>query len=90
MSFSSIPSRDKRDANCAAASRFSSKRCSGVLGPPRERDQIEISRTDEFTLGVDAPVRISGDLRNAPGITVEGPAGRLTLPEGVISARRHR
>jgi len=60
-----------------------------VLGPPRAHDQVEISRTDEFTLGVDAPVRISGDLLNTPGITLEGPRGRITLPNGLISARRH-
>lgn len=60
-----------------------------VLGPPRAHDQVEISRTDEFTLGVDAPVRISGDLLNTPGITLEGPRGRVTLPNGLISARRH-
>jgi len=60
-----------------------------LLGPPRERDQVEISRTDEFTLGVDAPVRLSGDLHDSPGITVEGPLGPLTLRSGLISARRH-
>jgi acetate kinase len=60
-----------------------------IMGPPRDRDQIEISRTDEFTLGVDAPVRLSGDLSNTPGITVEGPAGRVTLRAGLISSRRH-
>jgi len=60
-----------------------------VMGPPRERDQVEISRTDEFNLGVDAPVRLSGDLHDSPGITIEGPAGRVTLSSGLISARRH-
>jgi len=60
-----------------------------VLGPPRRHDQVEISRTDEFTLGVDAPVRISGDLLNTPGITLEGTHGRATLANGLISARRH-
>ncbi len=66
-------------------------RLSGVrlMGPPRGHDQIEISRTDEFVLGVDAPVRISGDLANTPGITVEGPKGTATLPSGLITARRH-
>jgi propanediol utilization protein len=59
------------------------------MGPPRSEDQIEISRSDEFTLGIDAPVRVSGDLRNTPGITLEGPAGRATLASGVICARRH-
>ena len=60
-----------------------------VMGPPRPRDQIEISRSDEFTLGVDAPVRLSGDVANTPGVTIEGPAGRVTLANGVICARRH-
>ncbi|PZN28936.1 MAG: acetate/propionate family kinase, partial [Proteobacteria bacterium] len=60
-----------------------------LLGPPRERDQVEISRSDEYVLGVDAPVRLSGDLDNTPGITLEGPAGRVTLERGVICARRH-
>lgn len=60
-----------------------------LLGPPRREDQVEISRTDEFTLGVDAPVRLSGDLANTPGITIEGPAGRVTLPRGLICSRRH-
>jgi acetate kinase len=60
-----------------------------VLGPTRSRNQIEISRTDEFHLGVDAPVRRSGDVANSPGITLEGPAGRVTLREGLICAARH-
>ncbi|MGH8176568.1 MAG: acetate/propionate family kinase [Steroidobacter sp.] len=60
-----------------------------LMGPPRDQDQIEVSRSDEFTLGLDAPVRISGDLANTPGITIEGPTGRFTLASGVICARRH-
>ena len=60
-----------------------------LMGPPRDHDQVEISRSDEFVLGVDAPVRISGDLRNTPGITLEGPAGRTTIASGLICARRH-
>ncbi|HMN45805.1 MAG TPA: acetate/propionate family kinase [Povalibacter sp.] len=60
-----------------------------LMGPPRDHDQVEISRSDEFILGVDAPVRISGDLRNTPGITLESPAGRTTIASGVICARRH-
>lgn len=60
-----------------------------LMGPPREVDQIEISRSDEYVLGVDAPVRISGDLANTPGITVEGPRGRVQLASGLITARRH-
>jgi acetate kinase len=60
-----------------------------VMGPPREHDQIELSRTDDTALGIEAPVRLSGDLTSTPGIVVEGPAGRRSLSSGVISARRH-
>ncbi|HEV8332743.1 MAG TPA: phosphate propanoyltransferase [Steroidobacteraceae bacterium] len=60
-----------------------------VMGPPRSRDQVELSRTDELTLGIEAPVRISGDLDGTPGIVIEGPAGQVALSSGVISARRH-
>lgn len=60
-----------------------------VLGPVRRADQVEISRTDEFFLGIDAPVRDSGDVKGTPGITLVGPAGSVTLAEGVICARRH-
>ncbi len=60
-----------------------------VLGPERKACQVEISRTDEFFLGVDAPVRDSGDVENSPGVTLEGPNGRYTMHEGLICARRH-
>ncbi len=60
-----------------------------ILGPIRSKNQIEISRTDEFALGVDAPVRASGDVTNSPGVIVEGPAGRVELKEGLICAWRH-
>lgn len=60
-----------------------------VLGPARKANQVEISRTDEFFLGVDAPVRDSGDVKGSPGITLVGPKGQVTLKEGVICARRH-
>ncbi len=60
-----------------------------VLGPPRSEDQIEISRTDELVLGLDAPLRLSGDLAHTPGIFIEGPAGRVRLEAGVVRALRH-
>lgn len=60
-----------------------------VLGPTRSVDQVEISATDEFALGLDAPVRASGHVENTPGITLVGPAGSVTLKEGVICAWRH-
>ncbi len=60
-----------------------------VLGPPRAADQVEISRTDQRTLGVDAPLRLSGDLDSTPGIVLEGPKGRVVLAKGVVCALRH-
>ena len=61
-----------------------------VLGPARSLTQVEISRTDEFHLGVDAPVRASGDIANTPGLTLEGPEGRrIDIKQGVICAWRH-
>lgn len=60
-----------------------------VLGPLRSVDQVEVARTDEFRLGVDAPVRDSGKVAGSAPITLEGPEGTVTLSEGLICARRH-
>ncbi|MGG1598352.1 phosphate propanoyltransferase [Paenibacillus naphthalenovorans] len=60
-----------------------------ILGPARSRSQLEISRTDAFTLGIDPPVRESGHIEGTPGIRVIGPAGEVELEEGVIVAARH-
>ncbi|KAF0118698.1 MAG: hypothetical protein FD149_504 [Rhodospirillaceae bacterium] len=60
-----------------------------VLGPPRKETQVEIAMTEQFKLGIHPPVRESGDLRNTPGVTLEGPAGRVTITHGVICAQRH-
>ena len=60
-----------------------------VLGPPRVADQVEISRSDEIHLGLDGPVRLSGDLAGTPGIELEGPFGRVSLSQGVVCAARH-
>ena len=61
-----------------------------ILGPLRPKDQVEISKTDEFFLGIDAPVRESGKTEGSPGITLIGKDGAtITIPEGVIVAWRH-
>jgi acetate kinase len=60
-----------------------------ILGPERAKTQVEIARTEEFKLGIDAPIRSSGDHKGSPGIILEGPAGKVELPEGVICAMRH-
>ncbi len=60
-----------------------------ILGPVRPKNQIEISRTDEFFLGIDAPIRESGKVENSPGCIVIGPKGKIQLTDGVICAWRH-
>ncbi|MBM4362375.1 MAG: acetate/propionate family kinase [Deltaproteobacteria bacterium] len=60
-----------------------------ILGPFRKKNQVEVSRTDEFKLGVDAPIRDSGNVAGSAPITLEGPAGTLRLEEGLICAHRH-
>lgn len=60
-----------------------------ILGPLRSQTQVEISRTDGFTLGVRPPVRQSGDIAGSAGITIVGPVGAITIKEGVIIAQRH-
>ncbi len=59
-----------------------------ILGPLRSRTQIEISRTDSFALGIDAPVRQSGALDGTPTIRLNGPAGSFDT-DGLIIAARH-
>lgn len=60
-----------------------------VLGPVRKNSQVEISRTDSFTLKVKPPVRESGDISGSAPITIVGPRGIVTLNEGCIIANRH-
>lgn len=60
-----------------------------IIGPIRNKTQIEISRTDSFALGVKAPLRESGNLPGTPGCVLVGPKGTVILDEGVIIAERH-
>lgn len=60
-----------------------------VLGPVRNYTQVEISKTDAFTLGLNPPVRESGDIKNSEKITIIGPVGEVDLIEGCIIATRH-
>ena len=60
-----------------------------VLGPEREDAQVEISLTDGRVLGVQPPVRLSGDVKDSPGAVLKGPLGQVILPQGVIAAQRH-
>lgn len=60
-----------------------------VLGPVRKNTQVEISRTDTFTLKVSPPVRPSGDIKGSASLVLVGPKGTVYLKEGVIIANRH-
>ena len=60
-----------------------------VLGPERKEGQVEISLTDGRVLGIEPPIRQSGDIQNTPGISLLGPKGRVDLSRGLIAAQRH-
>ena len=58
------------------------------MGPCRKANQIEISETESFHLGVDAPVRLSGKTEETPLVTLVGPVASIQS-SGVIIAQRH-
>jgi putative phosphotransacetylase len=60
-----------------------------ILGPVRRATQIEVSLTDARTLGVNPPVRESGDVAGSAPIKLVGPKGEIQLTEGCIAAKRH-
>lgn len=60
-----------------------------ILGPVRKQTQVEISKADSYVLGIDCPVKESGDLTGTPGLVLRGPQGEVTLSQGVIVALRH-
>lgn len=60
-----------------------------VLGPERKEGQVEITLTDGKHLGIDPPIRLSGDTRDTPGAVLVGAMGQVQLPSGVIAAKRH-
>lgn len=60
-----------------------------VLGPFRNYTQVEISKTDAFKLGINPPVRESGDIKESVGLKLIGPNGSIDLNEGCIIATRH-
>ncbi len=60
-----------------------------ILGPCRDHSQIELAFTDAVALGLDIPVRKSGDHRDSPGCWMMGPAGMIRLERGVIRHERH-
>ncbi len=60
-----------------------------ILGPVRPETQIEVAKTDARALGIDAPLRMSGDLEGTPGCKIIGPKGEIEVQKGVIVAKRH-
>ncbi len=60
-----------------------------ILGPERKQTQVEISASDARAIGVTAPVRESGDLKDSGACRIVGPKGEIEISEGVIIAKRH-
>jgi len=60
-----------------------------ILGPFRPADQIELSLTDARAIGLEPPIRESGDVKGSPGCKLTGPKGEVVIEEGVIIAKRH-
>jgi len=60
-----------------------------ILGPLRDRSQVELAKTDAIYLGINAPLRISGDIKGSAPITIVGPKGEVRLKDGCIRAMRH-
>lgn len=60
-----------------------------VVGPIRKNTQAEITATDCRIFGIDAPIRISGDVKKSAGAIIKGPKGKVKLTSGIIIAQRH-
>jgi propanediol utilization protein len=60
-----------------------------ILGPTRPESQVELAFTDGISLGIDLPVRPSGNTEGTPGCVLVGPKGVVELKKGVIRAERH-
>lgn len=60
-----------------------------ILGPVRKATQVEISASDARSIGVNAPVRESGEIKDSGACKLVGPNGEVEISEGVIVAKRH-
>lgn len=60
-----------------------------ILGPVRPATQVELSASDARSIGIDAPVRESGDIASSGACKIVGPKGEIEINEGVIVAKRH-
>lgn len=60
-----------------------------ILGPVRASTQVEISRTDAVSLGVAAPLKLSGNTENSASLFIASEQNVIQLMQGVIIAKRH-
>lgn len=60
-----------------------------ILGPARAKTQVELSRSDCMMLGMEAPVRLSGELDGSGAFVLKGPNGVVALSQGTIIAQAH-
>ncbi|UHP11210.1 phosphate propanoyltransferase [Listeria marthii] len=60
-----------------------------ILGPLRKFSQVELSKTDARMLGMNIPIRVSGDIEGTPGIKLVSKYSEINLPKGAIIAKRH-
>ena len=58
-----------------------------VLGPVRDYTQVEVSKTDAYKLGINPPIRDSGDLEGASLLTLISPYGQIKREAGIIATR---
>ncbi|MBA1392905.1 phosphate propanoyltransferase [Lactobacillus sp. XV13L] len=59
-----------------------------ILGPYRNHSQVEIARSESFLLGIDAPIRLSGNLDDTPTVRLRTKDAEIEV-QGVIVAKRH-
>ena len=60
-----------------------------VVGPERNQTQVEMTVADARSIGVAAPVRLSGNLKGSGSAVLKGPKGTVEIKESVIVAKRH-
>jgi len=60
-----------------------------VIGPIRNKTQVELSKTDAIFLGMAVPLKESGDINGTPGAVLIGPENKVKIKEGVINSQRH-
>ena len=60
-----------------------------IIGPYRNATQLELSKTDAIAIGVEPVLRLSGNVKGTPGVTLKGPKGEVKLKQGVIMTHRH-